>query len=93
MVPGSQKIVLPLTTEAVLKLANTPDALALYAVLRATRKKARFEIPQKATARRLGWRSDRRVKKAIDVLISEGLLRELSRARGPGQVVRVVYGW
>lgn len=93
MVPGTQKITLPVATEVVVRLAKTPDALALYAVLRATRKGARFEIPQKATAARLGWGSDRRVKKAIDVLISEGLLRELSRARGPGQVVRVVYGW
>ncbi|MFC3162854.1 bifunctional DNA primase/polymerase [Ciceribacter thiooxidans] len=93
MVPGSQKIVLPLTSEAVLKLTKTPDALSLYVALRATRKRARFEIPQKATATRFRWGSDRRVKKAIDVLISEGLLRELTRARGPGKVVRVVYGW
>ncbi|MFQ6239687.1 bifunctional DNA primase/polymerase [Sinorhizobium meliloti] len=93
MVPGTQKIVLPIATNDALRLAATPDALALMVVLRATRHKSQFEIPQKATAKRLGWGSDRRVKKAISILISHGFLREHSRARGPGKAVRVVYGW
>ncbi len=43
----------------------------MFALLKATRSKRRFTIPQKATAALLRW-GPNRVKKAIDVLISEG---------------------
>nr|CAD6617249.1 hypothetical protein RKHAN_03336 [Rhizobium sp. Khangiran2] len=92
-VPGTQNVVLPIGAEHIRRFAAKPDAMVLLSLLHATRTKREFEIPQKATAKYLHWGSDRRVKKAIDFLISEGLLRELRRARGSGKAVRVFYGW
>ncbi|CDX45297.1 hypothetical protein MPLSOD_90066 [Mesorhizobium sp. SOD10] len=76
LVKGRQATVLPIDKDGILNLK--PDAFYLLAVLKTTRAKKTFEIPQKATAARLGWGSDR-VKKAIDGLLAAGYIRIASR--------------
>ena len=68
---GHQSVVLPICKEAVLRTSKSSEAVFMFALLKATRSKQPFTIPQKATADLLRW-GPNRVKKAIDVLISEG---------------------
>lgn len=75
IVAGQQQILLPLTKDNVRKL--TAEAVQLLALLQSTRSKPPFEIPQKATAKHLGWGSNR-VKKAIDDLIAYGILKRIT---------------
>lgn len=80
--PGKQQIVLPLSMDVLKKMS--PEATQLYAVLKATRTEPTFTIPQKGTAKALGW-GDKRVKKAINSLLTNGLIKEVSRRRQVGK--------
>jgi hypothetical protein len=78
---GTQFIVLPLGKEQVIELAKRNSyAIALFALLKATRATRKFTIPQHATADLLGW-GTRQVKKAIDHLIDQGYLEEAGERR------------
>lgn len=74
IVAGQQSIVLPVGKEAVIAMSVCADAVYLLALLKATRTNKHFTIPQKATAKRIGWGSNR-LKKAIDALITAGWIR------------------
>ena len=78
-----RSIVLPLGKRRNLlrkKNAQLPDALYLVALLEGhPDRPGRFAIPQKATAKELGWGSNR-LAKAIGSLIAAGWLRKLPNA-------------
>lgn len=71
LVRGRQQILLPISKNDILELSQ--EALKLLLLLKATRKTKTFTIPQKATAKKIGWGSNR-LKKAIDALSDRGLL-------------------
>ena len=79
--PGEQKILLPFGKDMIAAFAAIPEALFLYVHLRANvSHKGVFTIPQKATAKVLGWGSNR-VAKAVNVLVEQRLI-SLDRAGG-----------
>ena len=76
MAKGQQFILLPIGRNDITAMSSNTDAIFLAALLKATRKNRSFTIPQKATAKELGWGSNR-VKKAIEGLINAGWLRRI----------------
>lgn len=76
LVKGRQALVMQIDKDGILQL--TPEALYLLSILKSTREGETFTIPQKATAKYLGWGSGR-VKKAIDLLVSTGHIRIVTK--------------
>jgi hypothetical protein len=52
---GRQQIIVPINKDQAIELARSPGASALLMVLKATRSTPVFRIPQRSTARLLGW--------------------------------------
>jgi hypothetical protein len=83
-VRGEQKILLPFGKDVIESLAPFPEALFLYAHLRANvSHKRTFTIPLKDTAKRFGWGSNRLVK-AIDALTQHHLIVLAKTGRSAG---------
>lgn len=71
-VRGEQQVAI--RADVIASLPSTPEAFYLYAHLRTkVSNKRTFTIPQKDTAKFLGW-GPNRVAKAINVLIQQGLI-------------------
>lgn len=77
-----QSIVLHLDKAGMLGMASNTDAFFLAGLLKTTRSTKRFTIEQKATAKTLGWGSNR-LKKAIDALIAAGGIRIVPQPGAP----------
>lgn len=83
---GEQTLILPINRHGILQLSER--ALKLLGYVKLTRTRKTFTIPQKATAERLRWGSDR-VKKAIDELLCAGYIRIVQQEFH----AQTKYGW